>query len=86
MFWSGRLANTRCPEILHSWKSFTAKQINAALGREGKVWQDESFDNVVRDEAALEKFSAYIQENPAKASWLKANFAWDSEAVLAGQP
>ena len=54
-------------QILHSWKSFAAKQINAALGRDGKVWQDESFDNIVRDEAALEKFSFYIQENPARA-------------------
>jgi hypothetical protein len=55
------------PEILHSWKSFAAKQINAELGRTGKVWQDESFDNIVRDEAALEIFSAYVQENPVKA-------------------
>jgi Rad3-related DNA helicase/REP element-mobilizing transposase RayT len=55
------------PDILHSWKSFTAKQINTALGRTGKIWQDESFDNIVRDEAALEKFSAYVRENPVSA-------------------
>jgi hypothetical protein len=54
-------------EIFHSWKSFTAKKINAAVEREGKLWQDESFDSIVRDEAALEKFSAYIQENPSHA-------------------
>ena len=54
-------------EILHSWKSFTAKKINAALGREGRVWQDESFDCIVRDAAALERFSSYIAENPEKA-------------------
>jgi REP element-mobilizing transposase RayT len=58
-------------EILHSWKSFTAKKINVVLGREGRVWQDESFDCIVRDEPALEKFSTYIQENPARAN-LKA--------------
>jgi len=27
--------------ILHSWKSFTAKQINKALSREGTVWWEE---------------------------------------------
>jgi Rad3-related DNA helicase/REP element-mobilizing transposase RayT len=68
------LAGHTLSEILHSWKSFTAKQINAALGREGKVWQDESFDNIVRDEAALGNFSAYIQENPAKARLAEGEF------------
>jgi hypothetical protein len=61
-------------EILQSWKSFTAKQINTALGREGKVWQDESFDSIVRDEAALGKFSAYVQENPGKAKLHEGEF------------
>jgi Rad3-related DNA helicase/REP element-mobilizing transposase RayT len=54
-------------DILQSWKSFTAKQINKVVGREGKVWQEESFDHLVRSEAQLEKFAAYIQENPGKA-------------------
>ena len=53
--------------ILHSWKSFTAKEINAMLNREGKVWQDESFDCIVRDSKQLEQFSQYVQDNPAKA-------------------
>ena len=54
-------------EILHSWKSFTAKKINAAVGREGGLWQNESFDCIVRDGAALDRFSAYVQENPTQA-------------------
>ena len=53
--------------ILHSWKSFTAKEINFVLQREGKVWQDESFDCIVRDAAQLDQFSRYIQENPVMA-------------------
>jgi len=68
------LGKNTLSEILHSWKSFTAKQINAVLGREGKVWQDESFDNIVRDEAALDKFSAYVQENPTKAKLPEGEF------------
>jgi REP element-mobilizing transposase RayT len=54
-------------EILHSWKSFTAHKLNAALGRTGKVWQNESFDCIVRNAAQLDKYAAYIVENPAKA-------------------
>ncbi|MBE0540558.1 MAG: transposase [Verrucomicrobia bacterium] len=61
-------------EILHSWKSFTAKMINAAIGRTGTLWQEESFDNIVRDAKALEKFSAYIQENPGKSGLQAGQF------------
>jgi REP element-mobilizing transposase RayT len=50
--------------IVHSWKSFTASQINAALGRQGAFWQKESFDHIVRSAASLEKFRQYIRDNP----------------------
>jgi Rad3-related DNA helicase/REP element-mobilizing transposase RayT len=58
-------------EILHFWKSFSAHKLNEALGRKGTFWQDESFDCIMRNPAQLEKYSAYIQANPAKAG-LKA--------------
>jgi len=61
-------------EILHSWKSFTAKQINAVIGRAGKVWQDESFDCIVRSPQQLEKIAFYIQENPMKAGLKPGEF------------
>jgi REP element-mobilizing transposase RayT len=54
--------------IMHTWKSYTAKRINALLGRTGMLWQDASFDHSVRDQAHLEKFIAYIDNNPVKAS------------------
>jgi len=59
-------------EIAHSWKSFTAHEINGLLNRKGSLWQPESFDCIVCHEAQLEKFNAYICENPAKAN-LKPN-------------
>jgi Rad3-related DNA helicase/REP element-mobilizing transposase RayT len=68
------LGENTLSQILHSWKSFSAKQINAALGREGKVWQDESFDCIVRDEAQMEQFSAYVRENPLKARLKEGTF------------
>src|SRR5882672_1959125 len=37
--------------ILHSWKSFTAKEANARLGTQGTFWRDEYFDHLVRSEA-----------------------------------
>ena len=50
-------------DILHSWKSFTAKQINAVVGREGPLWQDESYDRLVMDAAELARIERYIRNN-----------------------
>ena len=61
-------------DILHSWKSFTAKKINETLDRTGTVWLDESFDCLVRHESQLGKVAAYIRENPAKAGLKPAEF------------
>lgn len=54
-------------EILYSWKSFTAHQLNKNFGRTGAVWQDESFNRIVRDEAELVHYRYYILANPKKA-------------------
>ena len=54
-------------DVLHSWKSFTAKQINHETKNTGTVWQDESFDRIVRSSAHLETLISYVEENPAKA-------------------
>ena len=61
-------------DITHSWKSFTAHQINEALACEGRLWQSESFDHLVRSAAHLEKFSAYIRANPEKAGLREGSF------------
>jgi primosomal protein N' len=54
-------------EIIHSWKSFTAKQANVILRRTGGFWRDEYFDHLVRSTAQFEKFRSYIHDNPVKA-------------------
>jgi REP element-mobilizing transposase RayT len=55
------------PSILHSWKSFTAHAINKALDRSGAVWQDESYDHLVRDDDDLRHCVEYAWSNPENA-------------------
>ncbi|MGE9291854.1 MAG: transposase, partial [Puniceicoccales bacterium] len=55
------------PDILHSWKSYTAKQINRRTGQTGQLWQHESYDHIIRNPRALAAINRYIQENPTKA-------------------
>ena len=54
--------------VVHSWKSYTAHQLQRSSGIVGKVWQEESFDRLVRDENELKKFQEYIAQNPVKAN------------------
>ena len=61
------LAEWTIAQIVHSWKSFTSHEINHLLQRQGEVWQAEYFDHIVRNEDALARFEAYIQQNPSTA-------------------
>lgn len=54
-------------DILHSWKSFTAKAINKALNRTGALWQPEYWDRLIRNERHLAASLGYICDNPVKA-------------------
>lgn len=62
------LASHRLVDILHSWKSFTANLLNRRLGRTGRLWQHESYDHIVRNEAAKQTIRRYIRENPKGAT------------------
>ena len=61
-------------EILKSWKSFTAREINRRLERSGSFWAQESCDTIVRDAAHLAKVLRYIGSNPAKAGIPRAHW------------
>jgi putative transposase len=50
-----------------SWKHYTAVQINRALGRRGRFWQEDGFDHLVRSAEQFEHFRKYIAENPVRA-------------------
>jgi len=53
-------------EILHSVKSFSSQKINQPRREQSSLWQAESYDRIVRDEAEfLEKWH-YIRNNPIK--------------------
>ena len=57
-------------ELLHSIKSFTAHEINKLAKTTGRVWENESFDRMIRGDADLEEKFHYLCRNP-----------WDSGVV-----
>ena len=58
------LADSDLSNTLQAWKSISARQINTYLRRSGSLWQDESFDHIVRDDAAMNRLTKYIEDNP----------------------
>jgi REP element-mobilizing transposase RayT len=62
------------PDILHSWKSFTAKQANNLLRRSGEFWQAEYYDHLIRDEADFLHTVRYVLDNPKIAGL--GNWKW----------
>jgi carbamoylphosphate synthase large subunit/REP element-mobilizing transposase RayT len=72
-------------EILHSWKSFSAKEINKLRERSGAVWQDENYDRMVRDFAELERYRDYIKENPVAAKLGDGEFILELNEDAAGE-
>jgi REP element-mobilizing transposase RayT len=53
--------------ITHGWKRFMARQINNLVGLAGTLWQQESYDRIVRDEEHLWRVVQYIGSNPRNA-------------------
>jgi len=53
-------------KILQLIKGVSARRINQLLGSEGPLWQDESFDHVLRSEESFEDKVEYIRQNPVR--------------------
>ena len=54
-------------KILKMIKGTSARDINKLLGSGGPVWEEESFDHVLRSQESLRKKIEYIRMNPVRA-------------------
>mgnify|MGYP002624265700 CR=1 FL=1 len=54
-------------KLLQSRKRQSAYQINLALHQTGQLWQEESFDRIIRDPDHLYQCIEYIGDNPRRA-------------------
>lgn len=80
------------PGVVRSWKTFTAREANMLLGREGEFWMEDYFDRYIRDERHLDAARDYIRNNPvkgrlcARAEEWRWSSAWAGRGVRAGGP
>ena len=50
--------------IIASIKKYSARNINRYMRRNGRLWQDEPFDTIVRSYRQYRRFVEYIRNNP----------------------
>jgi REP-associated tyrosine transposase len=53
-------------EILQAIKGASAHSVNRLLARHGPVWQEESFDHVLRSNESFDQKLEYIRQNPVR--------------------
>jgi putative transposase len=57
--------------ILHSIKSYSAKQIPQVMKHIGKVWQDGRYDILMKDRQQFINTWEYIRQNPVKEKFIR---------------
>ncbi len=62
--------------ITHSLKSWLAHQINDLVGRTGPVWQQESYDHLIRSDLDYAEKAAYILDNARRRGLVEDPAAW----------
>jgi REP element-mobilizing transposase RayT len=63
-------------ELVHSWKSFTAHKLQRQYGRQGRIWQEDYFDRIIRDEVEFLEKAQYILNNPLKLHPHRQEYPW----------
>ncbi len=54
------------PTILKQLKGASARSVNKLSGSSGPVWQEESFDHILRSQESFEKKLEYLRQNPVR--------------------
>ncbi|CEF49443.1 unnamed protein product [uncultured bacterium] len=69
-------------DVIHTWKSYTAKECNKLIKRKGDFWMPDYYDRFIRDGHHLQKVWRYIEENPVKAGLCAkaGDWKWSSAA------
>jgi REP element-mobilizing transposase RayT len=71
-------------EIIHSWKSFTAKRIAHLTKTTGTIWQAEYWDRFVRDAEHFDRVMTYIHDNPVRAGLATTAGDWKWSSAYRG--
>jgi len=66
----------RLSRITQSLKGWLAYRINRLCGGSGPLWQDESYDHIIRNEADHQETAGYILDNPSRRGLISDPIEW----------
>ena len=61
------IGDTGLSDLLHSWRGYSALELNRRWGKKGRFWSEDYWDRVIRSPQHYRRVRRYIQDNPAKA-------------------
>jgi REP element-mobilizing transposase RayT len=66
------------PTILKLLKGTSARSVNKLTGSCGSVWQEESFDHVLRSQESFEEKLEYLRQNPVRRRLVRSpeDYKW----------
>ena len=75
-------------KIMKRVKGNSSRQINIQMVRRGSLWQDESFDRILRSHEDVRKKGEYIAQNPVRAGLVSApeEYPWLWQEWRTGNP
>jgi REP element-mobilizing transposase RayT len=76
--------NYHLQDIVYSRKSYSANILQGKFGRRNRIWQDEYFDRIIRDEAEFLEKVQYILNNPLKTWPDIEKYEWVGFIRMAG--
>ena len=82
---AGMMEGWTLSKMVHSWKSFTAHEINLLLNRSGTVWYPDYYDRFIRDENHFAAAVNYIERNPVKARLAGEKEDWRGSSAWGGR-
>lgn len=71
--------------VIHSWKSYTAKEANRILRRRATFWQPEYHDRFIRDDDHYGNVLRYIELNPVIAGLVARPEDWRWSSAWRGR-
>ncbi len=70
------LPGQRLPDVVKSWKVYSAREANRILGRKGPLWRREYYDRLIRGDGEFERAVQYVLRNPERAGLKNWRWVW----------
>jgi putative transposase len=68
--------------LMHSWKGYSSRQINAQRDATGALWQKSYYDRMIRDWDHFISCARYIRNNPRKANLPHGTFLHEESPLV----